>query len=437
MKKMFFAALLMLMSVTVFAQNKYIVKTKGAVKTEAVEEQTKEENKEEEKPDDFVSKYFRFISPCDWKEGMRFMVVPGRQDMLIKTFTDSLTGKMVSSLQLKHMVMVYTGHDNKGGLHDHMNFRCEDNGRTYYYEIPSLSFYDYCASKRGVPTLAYLGDVDTAIAQLMDKDLFTTSEIFYEDTEYDGDGVKELKVPLNTQVKVVAIGVGTREFPVKIIVADEDGREFFQNIAFSRTNSGLRDDEFALDNLKHTFAGSFDLPTDNLAVLTGYKKFIGQDVYTLYRTKMTDETNTRVDIDRLTCFRVRDIQQQRGTKWFTMTLMNNRTKRIFSKDVVFLEEDKASNLSGRPADYFHDLFVKGDPAQIPGVRTMVMHDIQQGKVLAGFTEAEVRLSLGEPSSKTGTDKKGLYTWVYNYPGKDYICVWFKAKEKTVTRVIRN
>jgi hypothetical protein len=61
--------------------------------------------------------------------------------------------------------------------------------------------------------------------------LLTRTEFFREDTEYDGDGFKEVRYPKNKAVTVKAIGVGTRSFPVKIIVEDENGNQFYQNVA--------------------------------------------------------------------------------------------------------------------------------------------------------------------------------------------------------------
>ena len=61
----------------------YIVKTKGAKKV-AVAESTKEDGQAEEKaePQDFFEKNFRYVSMCDWKEGMRFMVIPDKKDKI-------------------------------------------------------------------------------------------------------------------------------------------------------------------------------------------------------------------------------------------------------------------------------------------------------------------------------------------------------------------
>ena len=64
--------------------------------------------------------------------------------------------------------------------------------RYYYYEIPNGTFDDYCYGKMGVPTLAYLGDVDIAREKLMGKTLFTKTKHYCIDTEYDGDGFQEV-----------------------------------------------------------------------------------------------------------------------------------------------------------------------------------------------------------------------------------------------------
>jgi ferredoxin len=105
----------------------------------------------------------------------------------------------------------------------------------------------------GVPTLAYLGDVDKAREVLINKTLLTRTQFYRVDTEYYGDGFKDVVVDKNKPVTVKAIGVGTRAFPVKIIVEDENGVQFYQNVAMSKTNCGMRDDEFSVDNEKYLF----------------------------------------------------------------------------------------------------------------------------------------------------------------------------------------
>ena len=409
------------------AQNKYIVKTKGAVKSAVpslVEEEQAEEEQEEK---DFLSKYFHYVSMCDWEEGMRFMV--------IKTFADAATGQMVSSSSLRHKIMVYKGHQNTGGLHERVNFQCEENGKMYYFEVPTASFDDYCYGKLGVPTLAYLGDVDTAIEVLKDKTLFTLADEYYVDTEVDGDGYRVITdVPQNTEVKVVAVGVGTRNFPVKIIVADDKGNEFFQNVAISRTNSGMRDDEFDISNMKiHTFRGAFELLGDDLAPSSSYKRYIGTTVFTLYNTEMLNSNGQRTNVARLSTFKIKSIRAQRGSDYVKMTLIGNSSGKEYTKLVTFKNKNVASDHEKQYEDYYHYLFASGNPATMEGVRQANLKNVQKGLINIGYTENEVRLALGEPSG-LGQDVNRQYTWVYNYPGKPYTCVVFNPKTKKVAKI---
>ena len=269
MKKVILTALMALVFLVVSAQeNSYIVKTRNVKKGVTPELGTDLEAlmQQEETAADFIGQNFKFYSLCDWEEGMKFMVLPEKYDLVVKTFTDASTGKEVSSMPLKHKIMIYKGHTEGPDGHAHVNFVCQDNGKNYYYEIPSGSFEDYCYSKTGVPTLAYLGDVDIARDKLMGKTLYTKTQFYRIDTDYDSDGFQDVIVDKDMEVKVTAIGVGTRSFPVKIIVEDKDGNEFYQNVAISKTNCGMRDDEFVTDNAKYLFKNSFELVDDIMAV---------------------------------------------------------------------------------------------------------------------------------------------------------------------------
>ena len=437
MKKLMIVAAAALMVLTGQAQgNKYIVKTKGAAKAAVAEQAENGQGGEKapEEPQDFLGRYFRYVSLCDWKDGMRFMVIPEKKDMVIKTFADAATGQMVSSRSLRHKIMVYKGHENTGGLHEHINFVCEDDGKAYYYEIPTASFDDYCYGKLGVPTLAYLGDVDTAIDLFRDKVLFTMADEYYVDTEVDGDGFKTiLDVPEGTEVKVVAVGVGTRSFPVKIIVADSKGREFYQNVAISRTNSGMRDDEFDISNMKiHTFTGAFELPGDSLAASGGYRQYVGKKVFTLYNTEMFAQDGQRTRVARLSTFTIKDIRAQRGTHYVKMTLTGESTGRTYTKQVTFQSHNVAGDIDGQREDLFTSLFAWGNPLSLPGVRQANFSDVQKSIVRKGFTENEVKLALGEPTGHG--EEKDMYTWVYNEPGRPYACVFFDKATKKVRSI---
>jgi hypothetical protein len=331
--------------------------------------------------------------------------------------------------------MVYQGHENTGGLHERVNFTCEDDGKAYYFEVPTASFDDYCFGKLGVPTLAYLGDVDAAIEFFKDKTLFTLAREYYVDTELDGDGYKTITdVKPGTEVKVVAVGVGTRNFPVKIIVADESGREFFQNVAISKTNSGMRDEEFDISNMKfHTFRGAFELPADNMAASSAYKKFIGREVYTKYASVFTDQNGKPTKAARLSTFKIMGVRVQRGTHYVMMTLRGLGSGKTYTKEVTFVSQDVSGDIAGMHEDLYDNLFAEGNPLNIPGVQKEHMVDIQKGLVRAGFTEAEVLLALGEPSGRGEIDGK-TYTMVYKHIGQRYACVFLDKKTHKVKSV---
>lgn len=265
MKRLVSILCVALLTTACIAQNSYIVKTKGVKKSSAIKESVIEDSEVEEAEEeetDFVGKYFKYRSLCDWEEGMRFMVLPEKYDLIVNTFTEESTGREVSSGKLRYKIMVYKGHTETEEGENLINFTCEDNGANYYFQIPNGSFEDYCYKKSGIATLAYLGDVDKAREVLMGKKLLTKTTEFRVDTEYDGDGYQEITVPKSQIVTVVAIGVGSRSFPVKIIVEDEEGKQYFQNVALSKINSGMRDDEFIMDKAKYTFYDSFELIED-------------------------------------------------------------------------------------------------------------------------------------------------------------------------------
>ena len=92
------------MSTAMAQDNPYIVKTKGVQREASANSQ---KDSEEAEPTDFMGKNFRYYSMCDWKEGMRFMVVPEKYDLLVNTFHDAATNKEVGNGQLRHLIMVY------------------------------------------------------------------------------------------------------------------------------------------------------------------------------------------------------------------------------------------------------------------------------------------------------------------------------------------
>ena len=286
--------------------------------------------------------------------------------------------------------------------------------KMYYYEIPSGSFDDYCYGKLGVPTLAYLGDVDIAREQLMGKKLFTKTRIYRVDTETDGDGYRETIQPMNTEVTVTAIGVGTRNFPVKIIVEDELGNEYYQVVAMSKTNSGMRDDEFIMDSLKHTFYGAFELQDAVMKVNKDYKTYIGQTIHNKYKTEMVtkgDGKERYVTIPKMMSFRVDNTLAQPNSEFVTLTLTEIESRRVFYKDVTFTNPVGKPNARAKEDEYFGYLFAMG-AGQARETSQAARAAIQQGRVIVGMSEDEVILAMGEEPSRKEASSDGRYMWLY-------------------------
>ena len=132
MKRMILLAGMAIAMTTAMAQdNDYIVKTKNVKKTDVAKTVTAEDVvAEEAEPKDFMGKNFRYYSMCDWKDGMRFMVVPEKYDLLVGTFRDANTNKEVSSGRLRHYIMVYKGHEDMTNGRVHVNFYCETDQNT-------------------------------------------------------------------------------------------------------------------------------------------------------------------------------------------------------------------------------------------------------------------------------------------------------------------
>jgi len=374
--------------------------------------------KADEQKKDFISRNFRFVSMCDWTPGMRFMVKPSQKDLVIKSFAEAKTGNMVSTKSLENKILVYDNHSNTAGsLHEHVNFHIEGQpNEIYYFEVPTASFDDYCYGKVGVPALAYLGDVDMAMDSLVGKKVRVLVRDLYQDSEVFGGGIKPVDIGTERRGSVMTItkvGVGTRNFPVKIIVKEinedgNEGQEYFQYVTISRTNCGYRSDELEMSDLRpHTFEGSFQLLDDRMAVSQElYNTYIGKKVYTFFNTKMRNAKDQSVTVVRLSTFTIKDIYRLGDSNTVILTLKGEKTGETYTKEVAL-----ASSRGVNSEDVLSELFIEGDPEAIPGIDKKNLPLIQRQQVKKGFTEAEVRLALGEPTdvSRITADH---YQWLY-------------------------
>ena len=417
MKRFFLTMGLTLVFMASYAQSAedYIVKTKGVKKTTvaAPTANAAESEQQGSGPTDFVGKYFKYSSLCEWTPGMKFMVMPEKYDLIVKTFCDSVSGKEVSSMSLRHKILIYKGHSDSSEGRARIYFHCQDDNKTYYYEVPNGKFDDYCYNKMGVPTLAYLGDVDIARSKLIGKTLLTKSTVYYVDTDNESDGVSKVKVPMNKEVVVERVGVGTRSFPVKIIVADANGNEFFQNVAISKTNSGMRDDEFVNDNVSHSFYGSFSVYDEVMAVSNNYDDYVGQLVYTKYVTGMISRGDGRertVRVPKMTTFSIDIITPQKNSNTVILTLTEVESRRQYFKELIFSAHPDTVEASPNKDQYFGYIFAMGE-GTAKETSQAARAAIRAGRVTAGMNEGEVQLAVGEPD-EIKTYSSGNYDWIY-------------------------
>ncbi len=273
------------------AQNDYFVSTEGAVVNDSVATENANLSAEQR----FLNDNFTYRSLCDWTEGMRFMVIPGDKDKYLNTFIDAASGNEIPTGNLKHKIVIYKGYEITDRSWIHLNFEVMDTKQKIYHEVRNFSFDDYCmkVAGGGVPSLAYLDEVDKAKELLTGKVLYVAHELFYKDDASSRSGYRESALSIDTKVTVTGVGVGSREFPVKIVVTDEHGRKFFQLCTLSHTNCGLEDNDFIAKNEQHLFDNAFRFTkkynTDEARTNSDPTK----DFSALPKTGPTSPTNSR------------------------------------------------------------------------------------------------------------------------------------------------
>jgi hypothetical protein len=137
-----------------------------------------------------------------------------------------------------------------------------------------------------------------------------------------------------------------------------------------------------------------------------YNNYVGKKVYTFYNTKMRNSIEQTVSVVRLSTFTIKDIYRLGDSNTVTLTLKGEKTGETYTKEVSL----NNSRVNGSE-EVLDELFVEGDPEKIEGIDKKNLPLIQQQKVKKGFTEAEVRLALGEPTdvSRITADH---YQWLY-------------------------
>jgi hypothetical protein len=221
-------------------------------------------------------------------------------------------------------------------------------------------------------------------------------------------------MPKDLEVTVTQVGVGSRSFPVKIIVEDENGNEFYQTFALSKTNSGMRDDEFIMDSLKHTFYASFELQDAIMSVNRDFATYIGKTIHTVQTSKMVtkgDGKDREVNVPKMTTFRVDKAQRRPGTPFVTLQLTEMESRRLYYRDVLFTHPDELAERDVKLEDFFGYIFAMGEGADRQTTQE-ARAAIRQGRVIIGMTEDEVALAMGEEPNEKVMGSNGKQDWIY-------------------------
>ncbi|MBO4907000.1 MAG: hypothetical protein J5486_08220 [Bacteroidaceae bacterium] len=391
------------------AQSDYIVSTEQTSETASDSTEAQAATSSLSPEEKFLNDNFPYISLCDWPSGMRFMVIPSERDATMRSFTDSLEGRQISAADLRHKVLEYRGHETTDRGWFRLLFYCPDNQRSYYYEVRNFSFEEYCLRMQGgVPALAYLGDVDKARELLIGHEFWLKSPTVYRDRRNSPRGYEQKQLRVDQHVTVVQVGVGTREYPVKIIMRTDDGELYFQTVAMSRTNSGMQEVEYGASKAHHYFANAFSIGSETDARSANMaQRLKGQKITTRRSTKMSQGGSTKT-VTQGTTFTVVDVTAKPNSNYYTLRL-SDRTSIIYRKDVTWVNESVSGNIDGYDEAYFPELFSMGETyTPSDGVirrsngsvssteNSDYMHMIV-GIISNGMTQEEVRMSKGDPS----------------------------------------
>lgn len=432
MKKYFFSLLLCSAGVlSVQAQNPYMVKTNNA----ATQTATGDTKSSTDPTDDFVTANFPRVALENWTTDMKFMVLPERKDLTMEAFYEEDTNKKIGVGQLKYKILEYQGYEiTEPRNFIHFKFYNEEDNKTYYYEVKNQSYAEFCGKpKAGIPTLAYLGDVDKAKELLEGRTLYTAAGVYLVDDATAQSGSHEINVPKNTAVTVVAVGAGTRSYPVKIVVKDPEGREFFQNVCISKTNNGMRDDEFIMDEAKYFFPNSFKLVDPNAKVTEQY--MAPYEGKTLHLTKkMTMDGGS--SLKRYTVVKLTGLEAVPSSNYFTATFKDENGK-DYTKKVTFNRESVIGNIAGEDEMYIGDVVAFGDvrTKMSKGISKERMDKIAEGQVEIGMTKEECRLAKGNPTNIHHGDND-VELWSYTDEMNNHDAMLLTFTKGNLTKITR-
>lgn len=396
---------------TAKAQNEYIVSTSTSKNIPTSEEEQ------------FVNTNFELYTLCKWVPELKFMFLPEDKDRflpILKTYEDK---KDVASNILKQKILEFVGTEESEeetyagkSYSTRFIFSCE--GNKYYYEFKNKKLDELCSSnpRASINGLVFLRDVDKAKELLIGKTLYTkTTSVRVDDTN-SYKGYSDANIPFNTKVTIKAVGVGNKQYPVKLIFEDEKGHSYYTEVAFSRTNSGMDKSDFQADKKVKYFPNAFSFVDQNEKALDDIKsKYINLPVYPKknieaeVRTGSQDQPiTTRIRLARYTQLTIKDMKLKSGKTLVTL-MLEDANGNIYLTDVDLKYDYIIKN-----ENYIEDLFAFGNiRSKYPNITEEHWALIAYGEVKPGMNTDECRLALGEPSQIIVKKDSKFETWLYH------------------------
>ena len=194
----------------------------------------------------------------------------------------------------------------------------------------------------------------------------------------------------------------------------------------SKTNCSLRDDEFIMDNEKFLFQNSFEYTGATMTIADDISFYIGKTIHTNHQTMMRSKGDGKmriVKVPSFTGFIVDDITPIQNSRFYTLTMRETESRRVYTMDVAFSEADIDNERRGTiEENFFGYVFGMGEGAAKETSKE-TRAAIREGRVIRGMSKEEVEMAVGEPFRKV-VEESGEEKWMYSRSNGVILDVWF-------------
>lgn len=411
MKVLKLICLFVLFSAPVWGQGDYLVTTTSQKSVAGTAEER------------FVEDNFRFYSLCNWTPGMKFMYIIEEKFNFIPTFSDYKTETQVDNNFFHHKIMVFEGveereNDKQGRSFVSTRFVFSTNGEKYYHEIKSQRLNEICikSPRSYIKGLVYLDDIDKARSLLLGRTVYTKVKTLRVDDANSANGYREITSSDNDNkaVRINAIGVGSREAPVKIVLADNEGRTYFVEVALSTTNTGYVKSDFQGEQRSRFFPNVLAFADANVRTQSGMKSaYMNKYIYPVVH--MEAKLNGRITtLYRFTPLLVVGMDIATDNDHTILKLQAQKG------DIYEVPVRLKYDVITKNDDFIEDLFAAGNlRAQYSYITDKNWQMIVNGEIALGMTRDECRLSLGAPIQRQSNMNSRYETWFYQSKTLDF------------------